>query len=154
MKRVLVFLSLVVLAGGCATAVRDDGSAEVQIRSIAPQFEAAVSAGDVDRLVGFYADDAVVLPPNEPMVSGSAAIRAFFERLVPMNPTINLTSERIVQSGDLAYDVGHYTFAFTPPGAERMTDRGKYLVVWRRMPNGEWKTVADAFNTDLPMPGM
>lgn len=29
------------------------------------------------------------------------------------------------------------------------TDRGKYLVVWTKQPNGEWKVAADMFNSDL-----
>jgi ketosteroid isomerase-like protein len=31
-----------------------------------------------------------------------------------------------------------------------MTDRGKYLAVWKKQADGSWKCVADMFNTDLP----
>jgi len=31
---------------------------------------------------------------------------------------------------------------------------GNYMTVWRRMPNGDWKIVADSVNSSMPMPGM
>jgi ketosteroid isomerase-like protein len=31
-----------------------------------------------------------------------------------------------------------------------MTDRGKYMVVWRRGPDGTWKLYRDMFNTSMP----
>jgi ketosteroid isomerase-like protein len=29
----------------------------------------------------------------------------------------------------------------SPPSGAMMNDRGNYLTVWRKMPNGEWKIV-------------
>ena len=31
-------------------------------------------------------------------------------------------------------------------------DRGKYLTVWRKQADGTWKSIADMFNSDVPMP--
>jgi ketosteroid isomerase-like protein len=33
-----------------------------------------------------------------------------------------------------------------------MTDKGKYLEVWKKQADGTWKCVVDMFNTDLPAP--
>jgi len=31
------------------------------------------------------------------------------------------------------------------------TDKGKYLTVFRKQPDGSWKAVADMINSDLPL---
>ena len=31
-------------------------------------------------------------------------------------------------------------------------DRGKLVEVWKKQPDGKWKVIVDAFNTDLPAP--
>jgi ketosteroid isomerase-like protein len=31
-----------------------------------------------------------------------------------------------------------------------MTDRGKYMVLWKRQADGSWKLYRDMFNTSMP----
>jgi ketosteroid isomerase-like protein len=31
------------------------------------------------------------------------------------------------------------------------TDKGKYVTIWRKQPDGSWKVVEDMFNSDIPM---
>jgi ketosteroid isomerase-like protein len=40
-----------------------------------------------------------------------------------------------------------------PREGGKRQDRGKYLTVWRRQPNGEWLIVADTWCSDLPASG-
>ena len=59
----------------------------------------------------------------------------------------------IKHAGVLAYDVGRYTMSVPVKGGGRRQDRGKYLTVWRRQPDGEWRIAADTFSSDLPPAG-
>jgi ketosteroid isomerase-like protein len=53
--------------------------AESAIRALSDAFVRYFNAGDADELVqSFYADDARVLPPNQPMVSGRSQVREAF----------------------------------------------------------------------------
>ena len=61
------------------------------------------------------------------------------------HPTLNFAADRIVQSGDMAYEYGHYTMQMGPNA-----DQGNYVTVWRRQSNGDWKIVADSVNSSLP----
>ena len=54
----------------------------------------------------------------------------------------------VSRSGDLAYLIGAYRLAMK--GAQ---DRGKFVEVWKKQPDGQWKVVADIFNSDLPAAG-
>lgn len=158
MRRLLAIVTLSLLTTlGCMstdTTRMDGGGAESYIRSAAPRFISAFNAGDADALTGFYADDAVLLAPNAEIARGTAAIRDSWASMFPMKPRLNFSADRIVESCDLAYEYGRYQMQMTPPGGSMMSDSGKYATVWRRMPNGEWKIVADMINTSLPAPGM
>ena len=47
----------------------------------------------------------------------------------------------------MAVEIGAYVLEFDRDG-RRLTDRGKYLVVWKRGADG-WRAAADILNTDL-----
>ena len=65
-------------------------------------------------------------------------------------PTLTLSTVEVTELGDTAYEVGDYTMKMQPPGADAMSDRGKYLVVWKRQADGAWKLAVDIWNTNLP----
>lgn len=137
---------------GCATMTSND--ADAAIRAAGPRFIDVWNRGDWDAVSRFYADDAVTMAPNAETARGSAAIKQTFSAFQPLKPQLSFSPDRIVQSCEVAYEYGTYQMRLTPPGAAAINDRGKYLTVWRRMPGGEWKIVADMFNTSLPAPGM
>jgi ketosteroid isomerase-like protein len=49
-----------------------------------------------------------------------------------------------------ALELGTYTLVVQPPGQGEITDRGKYMVLWRRQADGTWKLYRDMFNTSMP----
>jgi ketosteroid isomerase-like protein len=58
----------------------------------------------------------------------------------------------VAQSGDLGYTYGTYQLTMNDPAGNPVTDRGKYITVWKKQADGSWKSVADMFNSDLPPP--
>ena len=64
------------------------------------------------------------------------------------------TEADVSKSGDLGYTVGTYSMTRTNPTDRKpVTNHGKYLTVFNRQPDGNWKGVADMANSDLPLPG-
>lgn len=115
----------------------------------------AARAKDVERVLSFYAADAAVLPPNTPMVSGKKAIRATWSKFVGTPGfAINWQTSRveIARAGDLAYQLATFEVSVTDPRGKPVTDRGKYIAVWKKQPDATWKVVADIWNSDLPAP--
>src|SRR5438093_7936454 len=110
-------LILTALMGSCATSSKppapamDQTAAEAIIASLNQKFAAAVAARDTDQVVGFYADDAHVLPANAPRADGREAIRATWVQFL-RTPGLSLvpTSTQVIVSGagDLLIDVGSY----------------------------------------------
>src|SRR5438552_1008212 len=109
MRNALV-LPLLLLTACATTSTMSSNDAEAYIRGAEPRFITAFNAGNADAVASFYADDAVLLIPNAPIARGNAAIRdAFAAHFGAMHPSLNFGPDRIVQSGDVAYEYGHYT---------------------------------------------
>ncbi len=111
------------------------------------------NAGELDKLIQHYAEDAVYMPPHHAAIHGRKGIYEFLKN--PIRHGVNdLTYEVtfIKHSGDRAYDVGRYTMSLPQSDGTRRPDRGKYLTVWRRQADGRWQIVADTWSSDLPAP--
>jgi ketosteroid isomerase-like protein len=126
--------------------------APAAIRKLDEVFMKAVAARDVAALVqGFYAPDAVLMPPNHPAVEGREKIQQFLQGLLDAGASsIKLSTTRIWGAGSVACGRGVYTLAMNPPGGVPSEDSGKYIVCYRRQANGSWRAVADIFNSDAP----
>ena len=140
-----------VLAAACATTPRVDvASEEAAIRAVNRRMEQAVASRNADAIAQVYTTDAVFMIPNAPAARGQAAIRSAWAGFLTPNVSLSLSPTRIdiASSGELATDVGTYTFSFTGDQGP-VTDRGKYMVQFRKV-GTEWKIAHDIFNSDLP----
>jgi ketosteroid isomerase-like protein len=136
----------------CARTVDLDREREVLLRTD-KEWASVVSSGDVEQIVSYWADDAVVLPPGAPAVVGKQAIRAFVaDSLKLPGFSINWQANQAVvaANGDMGYTVG--TNKVTMSGADGLlqTTVGKAVAVWRKEPNGAWRCVLDIWNADSP----
>ena len=122
------------------------------IHQLDQEFMTAANARNAAALVkAFYASDAVLMPPNHGAVEGRAKIQEFLQGLMDSGLTsIKLETTSVASAGDLAYGRGRYALALSPSGGEPVQDVGKYIVVYRRQPNGTWRAVSDIFNSDEP----
>jgi uncharacterized protein (TIGR02246 family) len=129
---------------------------ERAVREADAAWSKAVAAKDVEGHLSFFADDALVLPPNAPMLTGKESIRKGLSEMMA-TPGFAMswqpTKAEASRGGDLAYTVGTYQFMLNNAKGKPVTDRGKYMTVWKKQSNGNWKAVADMANSDLPAPG-
>ena len=66
------------------------------------RFMEAMERGDAASVAALYAEDAVVLPPDAPMVSGRSAIEEFWRGLMGAGARgVNLETLRLAGSGDV-----------------------------------------------------
>lgn len=115
----------------------------------------AVTKGDLEKVASFYADDAVLMPTAEPLISGKAAIRDEWRHIFGI-PGIQSESALkhidVSRSGDMGYTRGIYTSRMAGPKGEPLTEPGKWLSIWRRQTDGQWRIVAEIYNTDIMPP--
>jgi ketosteroid isomerase-like protein len=128
-------------------------SDEAKIRKADEDWARAAQTGKVAAWVAFYADDAVVLPPNDATATSKKSIsKAVGDLLTLPGLTIGWqpTKIEVARSGDIGYARGTYELAYKNPKGKRITDRGKYLEVWKKQPDGGWQCIVDTWNSDLP----
>lgn len=149
------FAGLLLIAGCNQPAPVDTKAAEQAVKNADAQLSKAVGVHDLATLLSYYADDAVSLPANEELLTNHPDMqKSWMARLAP-GVSLSWTPMYVeaAKSGDLAYILGSYTMTTKAAKGTPATDRGKYLAVWKKQPDGSWKIEADMWNSDLPAKG-
>lgn len=153
MTRVLTVLSVLLACAGPALAQGAPPSAKADLLKTDREWAQTVTSKDVERIVSYWTDDAVVYPPHEAPVAGKAAIRAFVGDALKA-PGFSITwtpREAIVSaSGELGYTTGTNTITAPDAQGKPATLRGRYVTVWRKEA-GRWRCVVDFWN-EAPAP--
>lgn len=154
----LVVVLLLSLMTACQRETRttsaDTRSAdEATLKNLDAEWSKAAGAKDVDKTASYYTDDALVLPPNMPAIHGKQGARAMWQAMfgVPgFGGGWKVAKVEVAHSGDLAYVTGTYELSETDANGKPSSDKGKYLEVWKKQSDGNWKCIVDMFNSDLP----
>ena len=100
-------------------------------------FADCLAAGDLDRAVALYEDDAVFQPaPDAPLVRGRDAIREALAGFMAARPTLTGEIVKVHEVGDTALVVNRWTL-------EPLGLSGTSADVLRRRPGGDWGIVVD-----------
>ena len=136
-----------------AASLRGDLSrAEAAVRAITQEWVLACNTKHLDDLLELYSADALVLRSNYPPIRGAAAVREFFFGALDAGlGEVEIEPLRVDVVGDLAYEAGRCKALIPGSTGKRREERGKYLWVLQRQPNGEWKLVADCWSSDLTL---
>lgn len=146
----LVITALAVLGAGCAPQV--DLEAERTALLNADQAWSQ-TAPDLDQFMSFVADDASMFPFDAPIATGKEAIRAVFSELSSapgFAVSWSATGAEVARAGDLGYTIGTFELTVNDAEGNPVTTVGKYVTVWKKQADGQWKVVADIFNRDAP----
>ncbi len=156
----LAAVSLAVCLIGCTPAAPpapppDTHDADVKaIKDVETAWVQAFATKDADKIATFYSDDASVFITGAPIITGMPAIKGALKPMVAdKNFAITFASDKVdvAKSGDLGYSQGAYTMTSTAPKAKKvLTEKGKYVTVYKKQGDGSWKAVADIVNADAP----
>jgi len=128
------------------------GADEKAVRDADEAWAKAAASKDVDKTVAFYADDALVMPPNVERATTKEAIRKVWKDLLTdAQVSWKATKVEVAKSGDIGFISGTYEVAMNDVVTGKpVKDRGKYLEVWEKHADGSWKCAADIWNSDIP----
>jgi uncharacterized protein (TIGR02246 family) len=109
----------------------------------------AYNAGNADAVASLYDEQAVLLPPGVPGVSGRAAIKAFFVKDTAESQKAGVAFTLGPKpaggvSGDMGWQSGTYA---VKDKAGKVVETGKYLSISMKK-DGKWLYVRDTWNAD------
>src|SRR5437667_10721624 len=141
----LLVLSFLVLS--CSQRKFDSASEQADLLRRDAEWADLASAGkDVDKIVSYWTDDAVLIFPGQPVLEGKAAIRAYVaESLNTPGFKIHWVSEKPVFSpdGKLAYMRGKDELTVPGPNGAPVTAHLRGISIWRLDADRQWRCVVD-----------
>jgi len=142
--RVLSGVLAVALASSAAPFARAE-TAESEVRARSRGVAAAEERLDVDAVMPFWAEDAVVHFAGAPPLVGRDSIRKMYADAFPKLKSFRgeTTDVHVSSSGDMAWETGR-TFSTRAQPPDAPASSGKYLIVWRRDADGAWRIAACA----------
>lgn len=124
--------------------------ARASIEKIGKDFASAYNRGDDKAVAAFYAEDAIVFPPESDMVKGRAEIQGVWKHALDTGiKSLEFEVVDVVSSGNLAAETGIATLHVQAIGSQESTVKVKYVVVWKKV-GGSWKLYRDIWNSMAP----
>ncbi len=114
-----------------------------EISAVNRQFETAAGNGDLAALAALYTPDAIVLPPDGPMVKGRGDIKQMWGAVAQELglKSVHLTTVHFEHEGNTGHEVGEAALAIS-----NGTVAVKYVVVWKKV-DGQWRIHRDIWNS-------
>src|SRR6184192_3434688 len=157
MRSRLIDLSVLILhlvLGGCSQRGFDPATEQAKLLRRDAEWADLASAGkDVEKIVSYWTDDAVLIFPGQPVLEGKTAIRAYVSAsLNTPGFKIHWASEKPVFSpdGKLAYMRGTDELTVPGPNGTPVTLHLRGISVWRIDSDGQWRCVVDIANEQPP----
>ncbi|WP_373515894.1 DUF4440 domain-containing protein [Persicitalea sp.] len=156
--RLLIAVALLFGLAGCGTAPKETASVpeatgqldlakiRTEIQSLETDFGKATTNNDLDALLEYYADDAISMANDAPMLVGKEAIGEHYKKYVMggkktrIYQTIDVFTE-----GNLVVETGKSTV--TDPSGKVST--GKYMALYEKR-NGHYVCLREMYNNDEP----
>jgi len=112
---------------------------------------AAFEGRDIERVLSYWTEDAVVLPPGLPPVIGKAALRHYVQgsmQIPGFQISWRSTEVTFSPDGNLAYMFGQNSVTMNGPDGIPATTKGRAVTIWRREPDREWRCAVDIWNAE------
>jgi uncharacterized protein (TIGR02246 family) len=153
LRLLLAAVAIACMSAGCTQTSQKPAEApdtraadEAAVRAGDANFQQWAMSKDVDKIVGLYADDAVLFAPGTPALTSKDNIRKMIEGLVAtpgLQVNVHVTSVDVARSGDIAIDRGTVDSTSTDKKGKATTSTIEYVLVWKKQADGSWKIAAD-----------
>lgn len=152
--RMTVLLFATMLLFACNEQTTDVEAEKERLMQLSREWAQVAASNDIDTILSYWADDAVVMAPGSQTLKGKDAIRQMLVESTQI-PNFKITwepiSATVSKSGDMAYLIERNQISFTDSLGNPVTTHNKVVTVWQKNAEGNWKAVVDTWNAE-PMP--
>ena len=91
------------------------------------------------------------MAPSIELIAGRPAIEAYWQAGLEAGVRhVDLDALEVEQRDGLIFEVGRYAFHLQSADDGPVVERGRYVVVHRQAPDGEWRWAVELFHPDVP----
>jgi uncharacterized protein (TIGR02246 family) len=102
----------------------------------------AFNKGDLESVLDFYEDRAVVVTEPGKLARGKDELRRFFKQVIASRTSARQLKTHVIEADGIALFLSRWTLA-TDSSGEASTKQFVATTVFRKQPNGEWKALID-----------
>jgi len=118
---------------------------ESQVRELTQDFGTSFNTGNYDQAARLFAQDGVLMAPHYDGAYGQQAVERLLRKLGDAGYSdLRMETIRVDHSGDMAMELGRFSFVVHKPDGTSTPEIGKYVRVWRRF--GAWLIVGDCWS--------
>tara|TARA_R110002126_G_scaffold56346_12_gene150611 strand:+ start:1015 stop:1521 length:507 start_codon:yes stop_codon:yes gene_type:complete len=116
-------------------------------------FAKAMNARDAHTAASLYDENASILPPNEPMVTGRANIEAYMQGFLDAGYVEGSSTTTDASSdGNLGYETGTFLIKMKGPDGTIIEETIKFIELLKRNEEGKWMSIYGMWSSNEPMP--
>jgi uncharacterized protein (TIGR02246 family) len=109
---------------------------------VVEMIDKAFNEGDLNSLLGFYEDEAVIVTEPAKIARGKQELRRFFEKVMDSKPYVRQIRTHVIEADGIALFLSRWMVA-TDSSGEASMKQFIATTVFRKQPNGEWKALID-----------
>jgi len=144
-QKVLIGLTIITVLG-CSQHGVDTKAEGEKVMQTSREWAKVSATGDVEKILSYWADDAVVVMPGQPVLKGKKEIRQMVMgsfKIPGFKITWQPQSVQVSQSGDMAYMVEKGQVTMNDSSGKIIVQHNNGVTVWKKQSDGSWKNVAD-----------
>lgn len=103
----------------------------------------AFNERDIESVLGFYEDEAVVVSEPGRTVRGRSQLRSFFERAMKSGASARQLKTRVLEADGVALFLSRWTLEYPESNGQVVTRELIATTVFRAQPEGGWKILID-----------
>ncbi len=103
----------------------------------------AFNLGDIETILNFYEEDAVVVTEPGKTARGRRELRSFFEQVLTSKQSARQIKTYVLEADGIALFISCWTLTAAGSGSDSLTRRFIATTVFRKQQSGEWKALID-----------
>jgi len=127
----------------------DHSSEAAALMAADSMWSLAANTKGEEGFLSYYADNAVILPPNEKILTTREEIEKEAKGLYSV-PGVSISwkakSAEVSRSGELGYVIEEYTLSYKDAKGKPVVELGKSIEVWKKQADGRWKCIGDMWS--------
>jgi ketosteroid isomerase-like protein len=145
MHKYLWMILAIFLLNACNKSVDKEAERKTLLNTD-KEWAAAAKAGDVKKIVTFWAGDAIDYFPNSPAAVGKNAILELVKKNRSI-PGFSLSWEpmkaEVATSADLGYTSGVFRVSMNDADGNPVNKSGNYVCIWKKQKDNSWKCIVE-----------